>query len=136
REHPLIHPREPGWIEERHEVVIEEAARVSGLARELAQMDLERRERADLPRDLHPEAPSESCRMDEYHPEPLQCEKAAKDDERGEGEVEGDGEIRQDPPAHQAPAGLWIAAASGALRDRAARGQNASDALHRLLERL
>src|SRR6185437_9406164 len=100
REHPLIRPREAGWIKERHEVVLEEAALIAGLARELAQMDLERGERADPPRDLHPEAPGEGCGVGECHPAPLPREKAAKDNERSEAEVEDDGEIRQDPPAH------------------------------------
>jgi hypothetical protein len=59
RDRELVRGREAGGINERDEVVVDEAARITGLAGGAAQGFFERRERADPVRRLDPDRPRE-----------------------------------------------------------------------------
>src|SRR3984893_14494371 len=105
----------------------EESAAVTGLAAEGAQVILQRGEWTDRARDLHPESPRECGQVYQRRTAPAPGEKAAENDERGEGEVDDDQTVGEQRPDH------WprCVPASGSVD---ARNENACDTVQRLLQ--
>src|SRR5215469_539467 len=88
RKRPLDLPGEARRVEDPSEVMGEKAAAVAGFATQLSPMILERRQRTDAVRDLHPGAPRERRQMQPGDPAPAPGEKATEDDEGREREMD------------------------------------------------
>lgn len=98
-ERPLHAARQPRRIDDRQQIVLDEAAAIARLAGLRPQAILERRQRADSARELDPCTPCQRRQMNERQPPPAQRREAAGDDEDDECQVDDDhgigGEGRQ-----------------------------------------
>lgn len=96
----------PYWIsrvsrvEDRQEIVADEAARVTGFAGSLPEAVLERRQRADPATQFYGSAPAGGGQVHPCQPWPAQRQDAAKNDEGDEQEVQDDDAVGQEAVDH------------------------------------
>src|SRR5512140_733978 len=79
--------REPGGIDDRQQVMLDEALRVARLARPVAQVVLRMGQRTDAPGELDEETPGSDRKVNEDRPAPTRSQSAPGDDEDDEGQV-------------------------------------------------
>ena len=113
--------REGLGVEQRQEVVLDEAAGVAGLARALAEPVLERGERADPARELDERAPGRAGQVGERHAAPAERQEAPQHDERHEGEMQHDDGVGEGPVEHPARRYRPAAASTTASTHRGSR---------------
>src|SRR5262245_4288395 len=97
--------REPRRIDDRHEIVVDEAARVAGIAGRTSQALLPRRQRADRRSKLGPCGPRDRGQMHPCPPAPDDHQHPAHDDEHDEREMHDHEAIGEQAVQHQSVRG-------------------------------
>jgi hypothetical protein len=100
REPVLVRRREARRIDQRHEVVIDEAAAVAGFTGALPQGVLERRQRADAVRGDNPGRPGQRRQVQPGDPRPPDHQHSAAAGEHDEGEVQHQHRIGRERVRH------------------------------------
>ena len=101
-------------VDDREQVVVDEAARVARRPRKPPELVLERRERAEAPGELDGNAPGGGGEVKEAKPPPEKGEQATEKHKQDECEVGNDHEIGKNAISHVPPE-----SGSGCLTDRA-----------------
>jgi len=91
---------EPGRINDRDQIVLDEAAGVTRLARGQAQFLFQRRQRTDAVAKLDGRRPQDGRQVQAGRPFLAQQQKAAEDDEQDEAEMQQDNAVGKDSLDH------------------------------------
>ncbi len=95
-QHPLALYREPRWIDDRDDIVLDEAALVHYAASLCTKPVFQGRKRADPSHELNEGRPSEHGDVKPWCPMPAQGQKATSNSEQNKAEVEDENEIGED----------------------------------------
>ena len=99
-QHPLQLARKRRGVEDREQVVLDEAGVVGGPTALRAKPVLERRERTKPAGELDPRAPSDCRDVQPGHPRPAHNEQTAKDNEHDEREMDDNGDVCEQAEDH------------------------------------
>jgi hypothetical protein len=91
---------EAGGVDDRQQVVLDEAARIARGAGEAPELVFERGEGTETARDLDEHSPDCRWKVEQAEPPAVEGEQTAEDDELDDGEVGDDEEVREGAMDH------------------------------------
>ena len=97
---PLELARQRRWVEDRQEVVLNEAGGVDSPTTLLSKPVFEGRERADQAGELDPRGPSRCGKVYPGDPPPFCDNQASKNDEENEGQMEDNRSVGENTKSH------------------------------------